>query len=161
MTKSNNKENKKRQLTFVLPKIDAGATKERVEGAFEQYRIYLLSVPEQFEPKVTQSFSFVPSSPTNEFRSFTEDAAISKVDYEIEQERYIQKVQRAVNRLSYQERAIIIKRYMNEEDVCDYEIYNDIGMSERSYYRIKKRAFYKLALALRVEVYEQEEGDTE
>ncbi|MGM7682643.1 ArpU family phage packaging/lysis transcriptional regulator [Cytobacillus sp. Hm23] len=151
----------KKQLTFILPKIDAGATKSRVEETFEQYRIFLLTVPERFTPKVTQSFSFVSSSTTNEFRSSTEDAALANIDYEIEKQKYLTKVQRAVNRLSYQERAVIIKRYMSEDDMCDYEVYNEVGMSERSYYRLKKRVFYKLALALRIEVYEEEEGDTE
>ena len=36
-------------------------------------------------------------------------------------------------------------------------IYNDIGMSERTYRRNKSNAFYKLAFALRLEVYEIEE----
>ncbi|KIV71322.1 Phage-related protein [Bacillus mycoides] len=36
-------------------------------------------------------------------------------------------------------------------------VYNDIGMSERTYRRNKSNAFYKLAFALRLEVYETEE----
>ena len=38
---------------------------------------------------------------------------------------------------------------------CSYELYNEMGMSESKYYRIKSRAFYKLAFALRIEVYKQ------
>ncbi|MGM7683528.1 ArpU family phage packaging/lysis transcriptional regulator [Cytobacillus sp. Hm23] len=141
------------QIKFVLPKIDAAATKDKVEEAFEKYRRFILSVPEEYLPKVTASYSLVPPSQTNEFHSSTEDAAISKVDFEIEKDEHITKVQRAVNRLSYQERAVIIKSCMTEEDVCDYVVFNEIGLSERTFYRIKKRAYYKLALALRIEVY--------
>lgn len=36
-------------------------------------------------------------------------------------------------------------------------IYNEIGMAERTYRRWKSRAFYNLAFALRLEVYEIEE----
>ena len=55
------------------------------------------------------------------------------------------------------QRDIINKRYL-EEDVCDYMIYNEIGMAERTYRRWKSRAFYNLAFALRLEVYEAEEN---
>ncbi|MGH1232317.1 ArpU family phage packaging/lysis transcriptional regulator, partial [Bacillus toyonensis] len=43
-----------------------------------------------------------------------------------------------------------------DEDICDYMVYNEMGMSERTYRRVKARAFYKLAFALRLEVYETE-----
>ncbi|EOP99461.1 ArpU family phage transcriptional regulator [Bacillus cereus VD140] len=55
------------------------------------------------------------------------------------------------------QRDIIYKRYLEEEDVCDYMVYNEIGMSERTYRRWKSKAFYKLAFALGLEVYEAEE----
>ncbi|PFZ06235.1 ArpU family transcriptional regulator, partial [Bacillus wiedmannii] len=55
------------------------------------------------------------------------------------------------------QRDIIYKRYLEEEDVCDYMVYNEIGMSERTYRRWKSKAFYKLAFALGLEVYETEE----
>ncbi|MRB37223.1 ArpU family transcriptional regulator, partial [Bacillus thuringiensis] len=48
------------------------------------------------------------------------------------------------------QRDIINKRYLEEEDVCDYMIYNEIGMAERTYRRWKSRAFYNLAFALRL-----------
>lgn len=37
-------------------------------------------------------------------------------------------------------------------------VYNEIGMAERIYQRWKSRAFYNLAFALRLEVYEIEEA---
>lgn len=36
-------------------------------------------------------------------------------------------------------------------------VYNEIGMSERTYRRHNSNAFFKLAFALRLEVYEKEE----
>jgi len=56
------------------------------------------------------------------------------------------------------QRDIIIKRYLEDEDICDYMVYNELGMSERTYRHVKDRAFYKLAFALRLEVYEKEEA---
>jgi ArpU family phage transcriptional regulator len=60
-----------------------------------------------------------------------------------------------VNRLRFKEREIIVKRYLEDEEMYDYELYNKLGMSESKYYRLKARAFYNLAFALKIEVYEQ------
>lgn len=144
-------------MSFKLPKIDRDATRDAVESILEKYKMYLLMVPEDIEPKITSSLKLVATSPSNQFNSSTEDAAIKKVDQEKHRRDFINKIQRAVNRLAYQERSVIINRYLSEEDVYDYEVYNELGFSERKYYRIKARAFYKLALILRIEVYV--EGD--
>ncbi|MGG3802394.1 ArpU family phage packaging/lysis transcriptional regulator [Metabacillus fastidiosus] len=141
-----------KQLTFKLPEIDREKTKEAVEGAFEKYRFYLLTVPEERLPKVTASYSLVPPAHTNAFHSSTEDAVIGKVDFE--RDKYLEWIIRGVNRLAKMEREIIYKRYLEDEETFDYEIYNDIGFSERRYYRLKARIFYKLAFILRIEVYQ-------
>lgn len=143
-----------KRLEFMLPEIDRVATKKAVEAALEKYRIYLLTLRLDQLPKVTQGYSLVLAV-TNQFHSSTEKIAIRNVDYEWEREEYIRRVINAVNRLSKWERAIIIQRYMSEEDVYDYEVYHELGMSERKYYRLKSRAFYKLAFALKIEVYKK------
>jgi ArpU family phage transcriptional regulator len=149
-----------KQLEFILPEIDRDATKKAVEAALEKYRLFLLTLRLDQLPRVTQQYSLdVPPSNTNKFHSSTEEMAIRNADYERERSEYIKRITLAVNRLSYWERAIIIRRYMTEDDVYDYEIYNDLGMSERKYYRIKSRAFYKLAFALKIEVYKKEESE--
>jgi ArpU family phage transcriptional regulator len=148
-----------KQITFQLPEIDREETKKRVEAALEKYRFYLLSVPEERLPRVTASYSLVPPTHTNAFHSSTEESAIAILDFEKEREQYLNSIQRAVNRLNYQERSIIVKRYIDPEEKYDYEVYNDLGMSERKYYRIKSRAFYKLAFALKIESYKTEVSD--
>ncbi|KAA0547560.1 ArpU family transcriptional regulator [Bacillus sp. BGMRC 2118] len=145
-----------KQLTFNLPEIDRERTRLAVEGALEKYRFYLLTVPEEKLPKVTATYSLVPPANTNAFHSSTEQAVIDKVDFEIERDEYIERIRRGVNRLGAKEREIIYKRYLDEEEVYDYELYNDIGMSERVYYRKKARIFYKLAFILRIEVYKSD-----
>jgi ArpU family phage transcriptional regulator len=133
--------------------------KKAVEAALEKYRVFLLTQSLDKLPKVTQQYSLVRPSNTNKFHSSTEEMAISNADYERERSEYIKRIVTAVNRLGYWERAILIRRYMTEDGVFDYEIYNDLGMSERKYYRIKSRAFYKLAFALKIEVYKKEESE--
>jgi ArpU family phage transcriptional regulator len=144
-----------KQLSFILPEIDREATREAIEKALEKYRIYLLTVPEDKLPKITQTFSIVPPCNTNGFHSSTEDAAVSNVDHEKERNVHIQKIQKAVNRLGHLERGIIIHRYMKDDDVFDYEVYGEFNISERKYYRLKSRAFYKLAFILKLEVYHE------
>lgn len=147
---------KYKQMSF-LRDVDGEKTKEAVETALEKYRMYMLAVPDEFLPRVTQTYSLVPPSQTNAFHSSTEDAAIKKVDFERERDEYMERIRRAVNRLTKLERELIIKRYMTcDEESYDYEIYNEMGISESKFYRIREKAFYKLAFALRIEVYKEE-----
>lgn len=147
----------RKQLTFKLPEIDREKTKEAVEAALEKYRFYLLTVPDEKLPKVTATYSLVPPSNTNAFHSYTENAVIDKVDFELERDRFLDWIIRGVNRLNKMEREIIYKRYIEDEETFDYEIYNELVLSERRYYRLKARIFYKLAFLLRIEVYKSEE----
>ncbi|MGG3800443.1 ArpU family phage packaging/lysis transcriptional regulator [Metabacillus fastidiosus] len=140
----------------LLPEINRELTKKAVEATLEKYRILLLQEPEERLPKLTQTFSFIPSSPTNQNSSQTEDIAIKKVDHERYRSDFLKKVQRAVNRLAHLERAILIQRYMQEEEVYDYGVYSELHLSERKYYRLKGKAFIRLAVALRIEIYEEE-----
>ncbi|BDG80031.1 MULTISPECIES: ArpU family phage packaging/lysis transcriptional regulator [Bacillus] len=143
------------QLTLNIPQIDEEATKLKAEKLLDQYRIYLLQVPDDFLPKVTPTYSIVPPSITNEFHSSTEDAALKRLDWEIQRDKFLKRIQKAVNRLSQRERQIIFMLYMKPEEMYDYEVYAEIGMSQRSYYRVKAKALYRLAFALREEVYKK------
>ncbi|MBM7606008.1 ArpU family phage transcriptional regulator [Metabacillus crassostreae] len=141
----------------LLPEINREETKKAVEAVLEKYRIFKLHVPEEQLPRLTQSFSFLPPSQTNQNHSQTEDIAIKKVDHERYSKDFLRKVQRAVNRLGHLERAILVKRYMEDEEVFDYNVYSDLHLSERKYYRVKGKAFVRLAVALKIEVYEEHE----
>lgn len=145
--------------TILLPEIDRVETKRNVDQALEKYQIMLLMEPEEFEPKVTASFQLAPSGPTNEFSSTTESIAIKRVESESMRRDYIDKITKAVNRLRYQERNILIKRYLTDEEVYDYEVYNELGFSESKYYRIKSDAFYRLAFALRIVAYKEVDNE--
>lgn len=143
------------QLTF-LPEIDREATKKNVESALEKYQIMLLMDPEEYEPKITTTYKLIATAPTNENTSTTEDTALKRIDVTDKRIKYIKRVRKAVNRLTYSERSIIINRYLKSDDVFDYEVYNNLGFSESKYYRIKSDAFYKLAFILGIVVYKEE-----
>lgn len=148
----------KNQISFKLPEIDRKLTQNNVEEAIETYRMFLLTIPEERCPKITPSYSIIPPSNTNGFHSTTEEIAIDRVDQERYRESYIERFRKAVNRLSKKEREAVILRYLEEEERFDYEVYNEIGMSESYYHqKFKPRIFYKLALALRIEVYKKKD----
>ncbi|NJI51657.1 ArpU family phage packaging/lysis transcriptional regulator [Bacillus subtilis] len=143
------------QLTLNIPQIDEEATKSKAEKLLYQYRLYLLQEPDDFLPKVTPTYSIVPPSVTNELHSSTEETALKRIEWEIQRDKFLKKIQRAVNRLSQRERQIIVMLYMQLEEMYDYEVYAEMGMSQRSYYRVKAKALYRLAFALREEVYKK------
>ncbi|UOE54928.1 ArpU family phage packaging/lysis transcriptional regulator [Cytobacillus oceanisediminis] len=151
----------KEQLEFQLEKINREETKIKVEEALEKYRIMLLTQELNQLPKVTQNFSLELPAFSNQFHSSTETTAINNAEYEIERSKFIKRVSMAVNRLAYKERAILIRRYMTEDDIFDYQVYSDLHMSERTYHRHKSKAFYRLAFALNLVVYHEKQAVAE
>ncbi|PEE79389.1 ArpU family transcriptional regulator [Bacillus toyonensis] len=152
------------QLTF-LSKIDRTATQGKLENLLEEVRIYKQFGMVRAEMKVTPSYEVRYHGPTNTVGSPLEDVALENIKRS-EREQYLKnmsfRIDQFLSRLGNGragsiQREIINKRYLEEEDVCDYMIYNEIGMAERTYRRWKSRAFYNLAFALRLEVYEIEE----
>ncbi|MBJ8027747.1 ArpU family phage packaging/lysis transcriptional regulator [Bacillus cereus group sp. N21] len=154
-----------KQLSF-LPKIDRSATQEELEGVLESVRIYRQFGMIRKEMKVTPSYEVRYHGPTHDVGKPLEDVAIANVQ-QSEREEWLEKmsfrIDQALSRFGNgvagrNQRDIIIKRYLEDEDICDYMVYNELAMSERTYRRVKARAFYKLAFALRLEVYEKEEA---
>ncbi|MED1536199.1 ArpU family phage packaging/lysis transcriptional regulator [Bacillus pseudomycoides] len=147
------------QLT-ILPKIDRKATQARLEKILEDVCIYRQFGMIRNEMKVTTSCEVRYHGPTNVVGKPAEDVALANLELSKREERLKRlsfQIDKALSRFSKNQRDIIVKRYLEDEEVFDYMVYNEIGMSERTYRRNKSNAFYKLAFALRLEVYETEE----
>ncbi|MDR4172533.1 ArpU family transcriptional regulator [Bacillus cereus] len=147
------------QLTF-LPKIDRKATQVRLEEILENVRIYRQFGMIRNEMKVTVTGEVRYHGPTNIIGKPAEDVALANVamsEREVKLQRLSFQIDKALSRFSKTQRDIIVKRYLEDEEVFDYMVYNEIGISERTYRRNKSNAFYKLAFALRLEIYETEE----
>ncbi len=143
------------QLSF-LPEIDRKATQKRVEEVLETARIYKQIGFVRREMKSTPSYSPRFHGQTNEIGAPVEDSAVWNTDQEERIRVLTERVEWAVTKLAKKEREIIKMRYLEEEDGFDYLISQDLNMSERTYRRIKARAFYKLAFMLKLEVVVQE-----
>ncbi|OUA58568.1 ArpU family phage packaging/lysis transcriptional regulator [Bacillus thuringiensis] len=153
-----------KQLSF-LPEINRAATQEELEGLLESVRIYRQFGMMRKEMKVTPSYEIREHGPTHAVGKPLEDVAMANIQ-QSKREEWLEimsvRIDQFLNRLGNTragniQRDIICKRYLEEEDVCDYMVYNEIGMSERTYRRWKSKAFYKLAFALNLEVFEKEE----
>lgn len=136
-----------------LPQINDKATKKSVEMALYQYRDFMITLPMDMMPKVTPSYSLVPPSNTNGFHSSTEDVAIERMEYEEKRNAFMNEIHVAVNTLKEKERAIIIKKYMEDGIGYDPDIYSEIGVGKTKYYILKGEAMLRLAFALKIEVY--------
>lgn len=145
-------------MNGLLPDIDSNLTKRAVENALEKYRLFLIQQPIDRLPRITATYSLIVSSKSNAFHSSTEEIAIKNANLGLVRHDYLLKVQDAINRLNYWERAVIINKYCNDDSVFDYQVYADLHMSERKYYRLKNSAIYKLAFALHLEVYREDEA---
>lgn len=140
------------QLSFPW-EIDREATRDAVEERLESARLYKKFGFIRREMKTTASSKPRYHGQTNEVTQPVEEIAIYNVDAEQRMKEQYEQVERAISRLKRLERLIINKRYMEDEDVYDYNVYSEIHMSERTYYRWKSSAIYQLAFALRLERY--------
>jgi ArpU family phage transcriptional regulator len=148
------------QLAFPW-EIDREATRQAVEERLESARIYKQLGFVRRETKITASYEVKEGGSSNQVSKAIENAAVFNVDGENRMKEQQEQVDRAVSRLGKRERAIIEARYMEDDDVFDYNVYNDMHMGSTKYYELKSRAIYKLAFALCLEIYVVPKEETE
>ncbi|WP_339267895.1 ArpU family phage packaging/lysis transcriptional regulator [Paenibacillus sp. FSL W8-0187] len=134
-----------------LPELDRRKTQNAVEAIFEKYRIYKTITFEVRETSVTASYTERFHGPTNVTSDQTAAVAIYNVEMPAARKQYCEIIESIVERLGDREQTLIRERYMKQDDVFDYKVYNHIlepPVSKDTYTKIRTRAFYKLALAL-------------
>lgn len=141
-----------------LPNINNKVTKKKLEIEIYKYRDYLITLPNYLMPKVTPSYTITPPATTNAFHSSTEDAAIERIEFEKVRDAFLKRIHDAVNTLKDDERQIIVKKYMQHNELgYDREIMTDLNVGKTKYYQIKGEAMLRLAFALKIEVYQKSE----
>ena len=141
----------------LLKNIYGKATQVAVEKQLRQYRTYQLTTPEEFLPTITPRYTMEMPSFGGGVQSKVENAAIKSVDNYREAMKFFEKFNRAFYKLSKKERQIIVLAYLDEMPRYNYEVANELSVAERTYFRIKQKAMYTLALALQVIVYQEDE----
>jgi ArpU family phage transcriptional regulator len=143
------------QLSFELPELDRKKTQEAVEAAFEKYRIYKYLTFEEREASTTAGYSDMPRG--GGISDQTASIAIHNTDVPAARRKYMDRIERAVNRLPRMEKFLLQERYMVEDSeyITDYTVYMDKfqpPISDRTYSKVRWKAFYKLALSLDIAV---------
>lgn len=142
-------------MSFELPELDREKTKTAVESALEKYRLYKYLSFEEREASLTPGYVERFHGATNVTSDQTANIAMHNVDVPAARQAYCDRIERAVKRLHPKERLLIEERYMKDDYVFDYVVYNQIfnpPISEGTYTKIRWKAFYKLALALDIAV---------
>ncbi|MMZ66742.1 hypothetical protein D1872_292650 [compost metagenome] len=64
----------------------------------------------------------------------------------------------AMKRLTADQREVIERSYLDDEGEYDFISCGEMGISDRTYRRIKASAILNLAIAMRLEVYEEQDS---
>lgn len=141
----------------MLPEVDKKETQKAVEDILAQYRLFKYLVFEEGEASITCSPEFRYHGPTNQVGDQTGSIAIYNVDQDRMRKDFCTRVERAVSRLPKMEKTLIRERYMSVEAeyLTDYNVYNfkfQPPLSEKTYAKIRWKAFYKIALYLNLAI---------
>ncbi|MFD1179227.1 ArpU family phage packaging/lysis transcriptional regulator [Paenibacillus puldeungensis] len=138
---------------LALMEINREETRRRTEKELETARVYNKVGFVRKEIKNTPNYEPREHQGTNAISKPCEDVAVWNVDNEVRLKQAHERVQTGLRALKRVERQIIEMRYLEDEDVTDFQVYMELHLSERSYYRRKSGALYKMAFAMGLEVY--------
>jgi ArpU family phage transcriptional regulator len=123
--------------------------KKVVEHILREYPILKESIAEyerDHYPSCTTVYEERIGRTYNEYISSTEQFVVRKADKELQ----VRRIEQALKILSIKEKKLIEVRYFDQNDPIDYAVCQQLGCSRSDYYRVKKRAIHKLALAMNI-----------
>ncbi|MDA2067831.1 MULTISPECIES: ArpU family phage packaging/lysis transcriptional regulator [Bacillus] len=111
---------------------------------FKKYHLYVWSLEEKQQPKITASYTLNESTTVNNtFHSSTESTALKNV----EACEFTTSLLRKVSRLELTQRQLVIHYYI-KKDKSVVQLCNQFHISESQFHRIRNRALMTLAYAL-------------
>ncbi|MGG6314116.1 ArpU family phage packaging/lysis transcriptional regulator [Paenibacillus macerans] len=146
-------------LFSALP-VDEGATRAAVEKRLEEVRQYRQIGLIRQEAFITAGYEPRYHGSTHVISNPTERLAIRNADKEAELIRKSLLLDRAMEGLSADQREVIQRSYLDREGEYDFISCGEMGISDRTYRRIKASAIRLLAAAMGLEVYEEEKSRT-
>ena len=131
-------------MSELLDEIDFDKTVNSVMPILQSYKNLQLIASEDYQPKVTASWSLAVSAPTNQYINPL-DEHLSRTD---EANCEILEITKAINKLGFEDKRYIIDGFINKDEF-DYNISKDYHLSSSQYYRNRRRAIFRFALAYR------------
>ncbi|MGG4552594.1 ArpU family phage packaging/lysis transcriptional regulator [Paenibacillus humicus] len=145
-------ENEVFQIAFPGMTIDEDATFERVEKELKTAALYKRMGFVRREAALTPSYTVKENTGFTGISKQTENIAIHNVDGEEKAKLTYERVALAISRLTDVHREIVTTRYLSHPEPLDINVWMELNLSERTYYRLKREAMSELAYALRLEV---------
>ncbi|RCX22586.1 ArpU family phage transcriptional regulator [Fontibacillus phaseoli] len=143
---------------FETMPIDYAATRAAVEKRLEEVRQYRQVGFIRQEAGITVNYEPRYHGTTNAIGKPAEQTAIRNVDREAELIRKSELLDKAMNGLTKTQREVIERSYLDDEGEYDFISCGEMGVSDRTYRRIKADAIRILAVAMMLEVYEENDG---
>lgn len=142
----------KGELRIGQMEIHMDETRRKVEEKLETARIYKFLGMVRREVRMTSGSEPRYHGTTNRIGKATEAAAVWNADQEERMRNAYEDVERAVGSLPDKQQEIIRLRYLSSLDgEMDFQVCQEVHLSERTYRRVKAKAIVNLALALRLE----------
>jgi ArpU family phage transcriptional regulator len=140
------------QLTFPFADLDSDQTRQKVEEYLETVQVFRRFGFVRREATITHNAAPQYHQRTNTISRSSEDIALWNVSREEELKRMSDLLDKAMCKLGRLERGIIDLKYMTDEEVYDYNVADEMHLSEKRYREMRDRAIFLLAFALRLEV---------
>lgn len=125
------------QLAFLETSLSK-EVKRKAEKLMSRYKVFeaiIESLKLDIEPKMTVNYQASESQRNNQFHSETEKIALAEVEIE-EYVRTKRKLSLIYNSLRPDQQKIWEERYIMGR--YDSDVYKDIGLTDRTYYRLKR-----------------------
>nr|WP_285852098.1 ArpU family phage packaging/lysis transcriptional regulator [Robertmurraya korlensis] len=140
-----------------LPILDRKQVQADLIKYFSKYRLFKYLTFEEREASITSSSTPREHGATNVTSDQTASIAIYNTDEMRYRKNFCERLERSVRALPKMERFLIEERYMSEEAeyTTDLQVYNfkfQPPISEKTYSKIRWKAFYKLAISLNIVV---------
>lgn len=91
-------------------------------------------------PQITAKYTLEIPNFSNVKSSAVEEAAVKSADFFRDQSKFFKWFNRGLTRLTTIERQLMSLCYLEEEPMYNYEIFTELNISERKFYRLKSKA---------------------
>ncbi|AZK46679.1 ArpU family phage packaging/lysis transcriptional regulator [Paenibacillus lentus] len=137
--------------------VDEAATRAAVIQLLEEVRQYRQIGYIRQLANITHNYAPRYHGATHGVHKPTEQAAIRNIDKEAELQRKSELLDQAMNGLSSTQREVIERSYLDDEREYDFISCGEMGISDRTYRRIKASALKLLAIAMKLEAFVEPE----
>lgn len=144
---------------MLFEEVHEEITKNNVNNLLSRYH-NIKRLAGSYTPRITSTYSMIPRSETG----LTSDSTSDKVSLRAKAAEQLKEIERACKSLSAKSKNRIYLKYMTEDNLYDYQIYNSENISKDTYYRELSKAQLEFAEAynggeLMVFDYKREKSD--